>query len=97
MYLQSKDNPTVSIFCVLLVLIYVVMFATGPGSIPWFLVSELFNQAARPTATSLAVFINWTANFFVGLAFLPLKVSVFAVKSLQSVSILCVYAEIWQL
>lgn len=55
-------------------LLFVVMFATGPGSIPWFLVSELFNQSARPAATSLAVAINWTANFLVGLGFLPLQV-----------------------
>lgn len=52
------------------------MFAIGPGSIPWFLVSELFNQSARPAATSLAVAINWLANFMVGLGFLPLQVSV---------------------
>lgn len=51
------------------------MFAIGPGSIPWFLVSELFNQSARPAATSLAVAINWLANFMVGLGFLPLQVS----------------------
>lgn len=73
MIFADKDRPAVSIFCVILVLVYVIMFATGPGSIPWFLVSELFNQAARPTAASLAVFVNWTANFLVGLAFLPLK------------------------
>ncbi|XP_072376452.1 solute carrier family 2, facilitated glucose transporter member 1-like isoform X1 [Diabrotica undecimpunctata] len=65
-------SSTAGIFCVLFVLTFVVMFAIGPGSIPWFLVSELFNQSARPTATSLAVCINWTANFIVGLAFLPL-------------------------
>lgn len=64
-----------SYFCIILVLVFVVMFATGPGSIPWFLVSELFNQSARPAATSLAVAINWTANFLVGLGFLPLQVS----------------------
>lgn len=51
------------------------MFASGPGSIPWFLVAELFNQSARPTAASLAVCTNWTANFLVGLAFLPITVS----------------------
>ncbi|XP_018568459.1 solute carrier family 2, facilitated glucose transporter member 1 [Anoplophora glabripennis] len=69
----ATGNLAVSVICVILVLVYVIMFATGPGSIPWFLVSELFNQAARPTAASLAVFVNWTANFLVGLAFLPLK------------------------
>lgn len=71
----ASSSLTASIFCVIFVFVYVIMFASGPGSIPWFLVSELFNQAARPTATSLAVCINWTANFLVGLAFLPLAVS----------------------
>jgi len=49
------------------------MFAIGPGSIPWFLVSELFNQSARGAATSLAVWVNWAANFIVGIGFLPLQ------------------------
>lgn len=59
----------------MLVILFVVFFATGPGSIPWFLVSELFNQSARPTATSIAVAVNWTANFIVGISFLGLAVS----------------------
>lgn len=71
----QTENKAISVLCVIFVLLFVVMFAIGPGSIPWFLVSELFNQSARPTATSLAVCINWTANFLVGLAFLPLAVS----------------------
>ncbi|CAH1992108.1 unnamed protein product [Acanthoscelides obtectus] len=68
----AAQSKVASILCIIFVLVYVIMFATGPGSIPWFLVSELFNQSARPIATSLAVSINWTANFLVGLAFLPL-------------------------
>lgn len=75
--LLQENNPAVSYFCIILVLVFVIMFAIGPGSIPWFLVSELFNQSARPAATSLAVAINWFANFMVGLGFLPLQVSVF--------------------
>ncbi|XP_022667203.1 solute carrier family 2, facilitated glucose transporter member 1-like isoform X8 [Varroa destructor] len=51
---------------------FVIMFATGPGSIPWFMVGELFGQGARPLATSLSVAVNWTANFVVGMTFLPL-------------------------
>jgi len=65
----------VSYACIVFVLVFVIMFAVGPGSIPWFLVTELFNQSARPTAASIAVTTNWTANFFVGLGFLPLQVA----------------------
>lgn len=60
---------------VIAVFLFVVMFATGPGSIPWFLVSELFAVNARGLASSLAVSINWGANFIVGLSFLPINVS----------------------
>lgn len=64
----------VSYVSIFLVIFFVVMFASGPGSIPWFLVSELFSQGARPMATSIAVAVNWIANFVVGLSFLPLLV-----------------------
>lgn len=63
----------VSYLAILFVMVFVVSFAIGPGSIPWFLVSELFNSSARPLATSIAVGVNWTANFAVGLGFLPLQ------------------------
>ncbi|KAK4324988.1 hypothetical protein Pmani_004411, partial [Petrolisthes manimaculis] len=63
----------VSYLSIFLVILFVVMFATGPGSIPWFFVTELFAQNARPTASSIAVAVNWTAAFIVGLCFLPLQ------------------------
>ena len=57
-----------------MVILFVVGFAVGPGSIPWFFVTELFGQEARPTATAVAVVTNWSANFLVGLCFEPIKV-----------------------
>ncbi|CAJ0581254.1 unnamed protein product, partial [Mesorhabditis spiculigera] len=54
------------------VLLFVIGFATGPGSIPWFFVSEIFGSGARGPASSVAAMVNWTANFLVGLFFLPL-------------------------
>jgi len=72
--LALKDVAAwLSYFSIVLVIVYVVMFATGPGSIPWFLVTELFNSSARPMATSIAVTVNWVANFIVGLGFLPIR------------------------
>ena len=73
--LLQESALWVSYLSIFFVIVFVVMFAVGPGSIPWFLVSELFNQSARPAATSLAVGVNWTANFLVGLGFLPLQAS----------------------
>ncbi|XP_076754132.1 solute carrier family 2, facilitated glucose transporter member 1 isoform X1 [Xylocopa sonorina] len=69
----ADTSRTAAYFSIVLVIMFVVLFATGPGSIPWFLVSELFNQSARPAATSVAIAVNWTANFIVSIGFLPLQ------------------------
>ncbi|XP_053213069.1 solute carrier family 2, facilitated glucose transporter member 1-like isoform X2 [Panonychus citri] len=58
---------------IVMVLAFVIMFAAGPGSIPWFLVGELFGSSARGMATSIAVCVNWSANFLVTVGFLPLS------------------------
>lgn len=50
-------------------LFYVVFFAVGPGSIPWMITAELFSQGPRPAAMSVAVLVNWSANFFVAIGF----------------------------
>ncbi|XP_057342076.1 solute carrier family 2, facilitated glucose transporter member 1-like isoform X3 [Microplitis mediator] len=69
----AETSQVAAYFSIALVIMFVVLFATGPGSIPWFLVSELFNQSARPVATSIAIAVNWGANFIVSFSFLPLK------------------------
>ncbi|XP_045115603.1 solute carrier family 2, facilitated glucose transporter member 1-like isoform X1 [Portunus trituberculatus] len=71
--LYKNSHVVVGYLSIFLVIFFVVMFATGPGSIPWFFVTELFAQNARPTASSIAVAVNWTAAFIVGIGFLPLK------------------------
>lgn len=58
-----------SYICVISVTCYIISFATGPGSIPWFYVAELFSQGPRSTAVSVATAVNWSANFTVGLVF----------------------------
>jgi len=70
---NKEDYPFMSYVAIAAVILFVVGFATGPGSIPWFFVTELFAQSGRPTATSIAVVVNWTANFLVGLGFQPLQ------------------------
>uniref|UniRef100_A0A1B6C3D1 Major facilitator superfamily (MFS) profile domain-containing protein n=1 Tax=Clastoptera arizonana TaxID=38151 RepID=A0A1B6C3D1_9HEMI len=96
---ESSHSSLASNSCIILVILFVILFAVGPGSIPWFLVNELFNQSARPVASSIAVATNWTANFFVGLGFLPLQVMmggyvflIFAV--LQAIFSLFIYYKV---
>ncbi|TMS32842.1 hypothetical protein L596_000642 [Steinernema carpocapsae] len=70
---KTSSNQWASYLAILFVLLFVISFATGPGSIPWFYVSEIFASNARGNANSIAVLINWTANFLVGVSFLPLN------------------------
>ncbi|CAG7820204.1 unnamed protein product [Allacma fusca] len=75
--IKFQDSAAwISYVSIIFVILFVVMFATGPGSIPWFLVSELFSQGARSHATSIAVGVNWSANFIVGLTFSPLLIAI---------------------
>merc|ERR1712198_551168 len=66
----------ISYLAIVAVILFVVGFATGPGSIPWFFVTELFSQSGRPIASSIAVAVNWSANFLVGLGFSPLQLAI---------------------
>ncbi|CAH0546139.1 unnamed protein product [Brassicogethes aeneus] len=54
-------------------LFFVKFFAMGPGSIPWMITAELFSQGPRPAAMSIAVLVNWIANFVVGIGFPSMK------------------------
>merc|ERR1711953_929442 len=74
--LLAESVPALAYVSIVMVITFVVGFATGPGSIPWFFVTELFTQGPRGMATSVAVVVNWTANFLVGLGFTPLMLAV---------------------
>jgi SP family facilitated glucose transporter-like MFS transporter 1 len=81
-----------SYLSVVSVLSFVVFFAVGPGSIPWMITAELFSQGPRPAAMSIAVLINWMANFLVGIGFPTMKVfyiNLFAVFPSVSYALSC--------
>ncbi|EYB83059.1 hypothetical protein Y032_0344g3089 [Ancylostoma ceylanicum] len=71
--LTAHGHQWASYGAIVFVLLFVISFATGPGSIPWFFVSEIFASSARGNANSIAVMVNWTANLIVGLTFLSLN------------------------
>ncbi|XP_041377379.1 solute carrier family 2, facilitated glucose transporter member 3-like [Gigantopelta aegis] len=65
----QHEYQWLSYICIVAVLCYIISFATGPGAIPWFYVAELFAQGPRSAAVSIAVLVNWSANFVVSLVF----------------------------
>lgn len=72
-FFTYENNTTMSIFAVIFTFMYVAFFGVGPSSIPWMLLSELFGQGARSAAVSVGAFVNWLANFIVGLTFIPMS------------------------
>eukprot|EP01135_Chromosphaera_perkinsii_P001211 Nk52_evm10s162 gene=Nk52_evmTU10s162 len=51
------------------VLMYVVMYAIGPGPIPYLIASEMMPKSVRDTAQAYALFTNWFSYFIVGLVY----------------------------
>ncbi|KAG7188117.1 hypothetical protein KM043_015964 [Ampulex compressa] len=74
-FLIKEMIDWMSYLSVISTLSFVVFFAVGPGSIPWMITAELFSQGPRPAAMSIAVLVNWIANFLVGIGFPSMKTS----------------------
>ncbi|KAL0126262.1 hypothetical protein PUN28_004990 [Cardiocondyla obscurior] len=74
-FLIKEMIDWMSYISVVSTLCFVVFFAVGPGSIPWMITAELFSQGPRPAAMSIAVLVNWMANFLVGIGFPSMKSS----------------------
>ncbi|XP_046391073.1 glucose transporter type 1 isoform X8 [Ischnura elegans] len=72
-FLIKEMIDWMSYLSVVSTLSFVVFFAVGPGSIPWMITAELFSQGPRPAAMSIAVLVNWIANFVVGIGFPSMK------------------------
>jgi SP family myo-inositol transporter-like MFS transporter 13 len=53
------------------IMIYVASYAIGLGNVPW-MQSELFPLSVRSLGSGIATATNWSANFVIGLTFLPL-------------------------
>lgn len=69
---KSTLSEISSFASIIFVILFVISFATGPGSIPWFFVSEVFPSYARGNANSIAVVFNWASVVIISVSFLPL-------------------------
>ncbi|KAH0544711.1 hypothetical protein FGG08_001216 [Glutinoglossum americanum] len=66
-----KPPKFTTILILLTLLLYVSAYALALGIIPWFQ-SELFPLSTRSLGSSLSTATNWSANFLVGISFLPM-------------------------
>lgn len=57
----------------LAIITYVASFACGLGPVPFVVISDIAPYHAVAALSSAALSLNWTANFLVGLVFLPLR------------------------
>ncbi|KAG8759840.1 hypothetical protein FRC12_009681 [Ceratobasidium sp. 428] len=55
------------------VLTFVASFAIGLGPVPYLMISELTPYYAVSAMSSLSMSVNWSTNFLIGAAFLPLR------------------------
>ncbi|KAF9557679.1 general substrate transporter [Agrocybe pediades] len=55
------------------IITFVMSFAIGLGPIPFVMIPEVSPPKAVSALSSVALSLNWIANFVVGLAFLPLR------------------------
>lgn len=69
MSLMSSGHAWAKYLSVASVMVFVVVFAIGPGPIPWFIASELFTQGPRAPAMSIVAATNWSSTLLITFTF----------------------------
>lgn len=78
------------------IMIYVAGYAIGLGNVPW-MQSELFSLNVRSVGSGVATATNWSANFVIGLTFLPLMEALSPSWTFVLYAVICAvgYGLIW--
>uniref|UniRef100_A0A915NQ02 Major facilitator superfamily (MFS) profile domain-containing protein n=1 Tax=Meloidogyne floridensis TaxID=298350 RepID=A0A915NQ02_9BILA len=87
--LVAKSIEFVSFLSIIFVLLFVISFATGPGSIPWFYVNEMFPSNLRGIASTFAVTVNWICVILVA-TFFP----IIDVRNSGGIFLLCFHCSV---
>ncbi|EGX96874.1 MFS myo-inositol transporter, putative [Cordyceps militaris CM01] len=66
-----KGSTSAASIILFSIMLYVASYAIGLGNVPW-MQSELFPMAVRSLGSGISTATNWSANFVIGLTFLPL-------------------------
>ncbi|KAL3280762.1 hypothetical protein HHI36_003996 [Cryptolaemus montrouzieri] len=73
---NSTRHECIGAVTALFMWFYIIHYALGPSSIPWFIVSEMFNQSSRPKAMAVAACCNWFLNSLVAITFWPINTNI---------------------
>ncbi|KAL6200882.1 hypothetical protein ACLB2K_024597 [Fragaria x ananassa] len=69
----TKGCPSkVGFFAVILLGLYIIIYAPGMGTVPWIVNSEIYPLRYRGTCGGIAAMSNWSANLIVSETFLTL-------------------------
>lgn len=92
---QSSAWPVVLLVSLIL---YVAAYAIGLGCVPWQQ-SELFPLRVRSFGSGLATATNWSANFVIGVTFLPMMEFLGASATFLLYALVCVvgWCCIWRI
>lgn len=68
---NSDSGGGAAVTILVSMIVFVAAYALGLGNVPW-MQSELFPLNVRSLGSGLSTATNWSANFVIGLTFLPL-------------------------
>jgi SP family galactose:H+ symporter-like MFS transporter len=83
-----------SIVTLLCMLIYIMSFAVGMGPVFWVLLGEIFPPRERAEGVSAGSTVNWTSNFLVSLAFLPVVEAIGQGQTFWLFAVICAFG-VW--
>jgi SP family galactose:H+ symporter-like MFS transporter len=83
-----------SVLVLVFILLYIVAFAVGMGPVFWVLLGEIFPTQSRAAGVSAGSTMNWTANFVVSLAFLPVLNAIGTGQTFWVFAVVCAFG-VW--
>ena len=94
----DTDRQTGAAIILASIMVYVASYATGLGNVPW-MQSELFPLAVRSLGSGVATATNWSANFVIGLTFLPMMDALSPSWTFVLYAAICVvgYTLVWRI
>mmetsp|Transcript_11353 Transcript_11353/g.24501 ORF Transcript_11353/g.24501 Transcript_11353/m.24501 type:complete len:180 (-) Transcript_11353:45-584(-) len=95
-YTFIVDNETIKGLVALCgVMVFIIGFEVGPGSLFWLLASETFSDRIRPRALVFTNMIQWIANIAVAFCFPIMNAALGPSKTYLILTVICVLSALF--